>query len=332
MKDVCLFAHFDRSDLVDEYVLRYLKRIRELNFSIVFISASRLGARDIERVRADCCDVIVRENAGLDFGSWSAAIAKHRTAIQGRLLLANDSVYGPVGSLADALARLTSRPADFYGLAESVEIAPHLQSWFLLFEPWVVQHAVFANLLMQPFSTMSKPDIIANGEIGLSQRLIEAGFRYQALYLIDREGLSAHRHTLNPMHLLWRELLFDDGIPFVKVELLRDNPLGVENAETILQALEPLDPPFCDIIRSHLKRTSRGRAPQLPKSRIGRWARHQRYAMLRYGHQLGRTNRRVAEGWNLVKLELLTQSFRVARGLKDVRRTAESRMRAWRTE
>src|SRR5579872_6975427 len=118
MRDFCLFAHFDKDDKVDEYVLRYLKHIKELNFSIVFISTARLPPGEVERLRSDCFDVIVRENVGLDFGSWAVGFAKHAAAINGRLLLANDSVYGPIGSLPDAVDRLTSRPADFYGLVE----------------------------------------------------------------------------------------------------------------------------------------------------------------------------------------------------------------------
>ena len=109
---------------MDDYVLRYLKNIREPNFSIVFISASRLAAASIGRLREHCCDVIAREDAGRDFGSWSAGFAAHGADISGRLLLANDSVYGPIGSLRTALDRLTRKPADFYGMVESVEIAP----------------------------------------------------------------------------------------------------------------------------------------------------------------------------------------------------------------
>jgi len=326
MQDVCLFAHFDRNDRVDEYVLRYLRKIKELNFSIVFISASQLAAAEIERIRAECCDVIVRENAGLDFGSWVAGFARHGASINGRLLLANDSVYGPFGSLATALERLTRRPADFYGFVENLQFAPHLQTWFLLFEPQVVRHPAFEVILAQPFSTMNKPAIIAKGEIGLSRRLVESGFRYEAAYLTDREGLAARRHPANAMHLLWRELIFEGAVPFVKIELLRDNPLNLESAETILRTLEPLDPAFCDIIRSHLARIST-RPPSPPPQSIdslgtqfARWANGRRHEMLRQGYHLGHSNRRATELWNLAKLEIFTQALDLARALNGARR------------
>ncbi len=254
MRDFCLFAHFDKDDKVDDYVLRYLKHIKALNFSIVFISTARLPVADVERLRADCFDVIVREDVGLDLGSWAVGFAKHRAAMDGRLLLANDSVYGPIGCLPAALDRLTSRRADFYGFVESVEIAPHLQAWLVLFEPEVVRHPALEAILSRPYAAMSKREIIVQGEVALSRHLAGAGFRYNALYRSSQAGLVGRYLWANPTHFLWRELLLEAGVPFLKIQLLRDNPLRLENAETILAAVERIDPEFSAVIRRHLAR------------------------------------------------------------------------------
>lgn len=303
MQDVCLFAHFDKDNKVDDYVLRYLVKIKELGFRIIFISTSRLSSDWVERLRDDCSEVILRKNNGLDFASWSKGFAKHCGAIGGRLLLANDSVYGPIGSLHSALDRLTSVPADFYGMVESVEVAPHLQSWFLLFEPWVVQNAEFTAILAQPFATMTKKEIITKGEIGLSRRLIGAGFRYRALYHSDRLGLISRLQAINPTHLFWRELLFEHGVPFLKVELLRDNPLGIENAATILQSVRRVEPALCDVIESHLART-RGVAAV----RRSRWPffNRLRNLLIRKRYRLARDNKRLEAVMNAIFLEGLS--------------------------
>ena len=296
MKDVCLFAHFDQNNKVDDYVLHYLNKIKELNFSIVFISAAQLPRAEVERLKNSCFDVILRENAGLDFGSWSDGFAKYGAAIRGRLLLANDSVYGPIGNLQVALDRLTRSPADFYGLVESAETDAHLSSWFLLFEPWVIQHPEFRSILGQPFSTMTKRQIIERGEVALSRRLTQAGFRYQALYQAVQAGLS-RRHSVNPMLVFWHELLFNEGVPFVKIELLRDNPIGREDAATILQTVKQIDPFMGVLIKSHLGRTTR-RPPRIFLARL--W-----YAMIRerYDHK---QRSWATSAFNQIKLELLT--------------------------
>jgi lipopolysaccharide biosynthesis protein len=299
MRDVCLFAHFDTDDRLDNYVLWYLERLRELDFSIVFISASRLASADVARLRSSCHDVILRENAGLDFGSWRAGFVKHGSEITGRLLLANDSVYGPIGDLKSALDRLTSKNADFYGMVESLQMATHLQSWFLLFEPWVVRHEAFKWFWEQPFGTMSKKQIIAQGEVGLSRRLVAAGFRYEALYRPRHFYLAGH--AFNPAHLLWRELLSAGGVPFVKIELLRSNPISLDDPAAILKFVKSVDPSIDPLIESHLARTVNDQEAQS----IYRLYRRLVYRVIRRNYSL-MSERRWAEAmWNTVKLEML---------------------------
>jgi len=309
MQNICFFAHYDQDDRVDEYVLRYLQKIKDLKFDIVFVSTSRLGQTDVHGLHAHCLDVIVRENIGLDFASWSAGIAKHQDAITGRMLLANDSVYGPFGDLTSVVERLTSQPADFYGMVESIEIAPHLQSWFLLFEPWVARNPVLQEIMAQPFSSMTKPQIITNGEVAISRRLSDASFKYKGLYMPTRSGLIASRFAANPMHLLWRELLFDLGVPFLKVDLLRDNPKYAGDATTVLAEVEPLNPTLSALIRSHLARIQRKKLAHRP-TRRSRWAVRAQYAMLRQGYLLRQQNKRTAEVWTFLKLAAFTATLR----------------------
>ena len=49
-------------------------------------------------------------------------------------------------------------------MVESVEIAPHLQSWFVLFSHKFVRSAAFSTFMAQPFAVMSRPLIIRAGE------------------------------------------------------------------------------------------------------------------------------------------------------------------------
>jgi lipopolysaccharide biosynthesis protein len=312
MQDVCLFAHFDKDDRIDDYVLRYLTKLKELNFAIILISTSRLSLIDIARLRGICDDVIVRDNTGLDFASWSAGFAKHGSAIGGRLLLANDSVYGPIGSLGSAIERLIGTAADFHGMAESVEIAPHLQSWFVLLEPQVVRHPAFKAILTQPFAAMTRPQIVRLGEVGLSRQLMAAGFRYEALYRSGGAAKLPRRHDANPMLLYWRPLLFDAGVPFLKIELLRDNPIGVEDAAAILQQVERIDPEICALIESHLARTAVGSPGRPRRAAI---ARH-RYALMRRYDQAKSEHRRLAAALARLQLEMLVVPLAIWRRIR----------------
>jgi lipopolysaccharide biosynthesis protein len=307
MRNVCLFAHFDRDDRVDEYVLRYLNAIKELQFSIIFISTANLPNTETARVRGLCDDIILRQNTGLDFGSWSEGFARYADKISGRLLLANDSVYGPIGSLAAAFERLTAQAADFYGFVESIEREPHLQSWFLLFEPQVVRHSEFVAILRQPFSAMTKRQVIENGEVNLPQRLRRRGFKYATLYSTRCSGLAARYLPANPTQFLWRELLVREQIPFLKVELLRDNPFSLEDSQTILSAVVSIDASFGSLIKAHLARSIR----KPPRARLSRLMNRLLAKRVRRGYHLNRADRTIAEFWNFIQLAPLTVALRV---------------------
>jgi lipopolysaccharide biosynthesis protein len=312
MQDVCLFAHFDKDDRVDDYVWSYLVKLKALNFAIVLISTSRLPAGEIARLKSLCDDVIVRDNTGLDFASWSAGFAKHDAAIGGRLLLANDSVYGPIGSLDGALAKLTRTAADFYGMVESVEIAPHLQSWFILLQPQVVRSAAFRSIIGQPFAAMTRPQIVRAGEVGLSRQLMAAGFRFEALYRGGRAAGLPPRHDANPMLLYWREMLFAAGVPFLKIELLRDNPIGVEDASAILHEVERIDPQICGLIRSHLVRTAASGSARPQRAALARY----RYALMRRYDRARNERRRLTGALTRIQLEMLAIPLAVWRRVR----------------
>lgn len=304
--DVCLFAHFDPADVVDEWVFYYLARLQELSFSIVFISTSPICDADLARLRTHCCDVIVRENRGLDFASWAAAFQKHEQFISGRLLLANSSVYGPVHDLGTALSKLTSKPADFYGFVESIDVSAHLQSWFLLFEPHVARGAVLKEILSQPFTHMPKDQIILEGEVALSTRLTAAGLRYQALYQASRGGWAERVFGANPMHLFWREMITIEGIPFLKVALLRDNPLGLKDCADAGEVVGTRDPALWKLIVSHQARIA-GPAPLPPNlwRRIMWSPRLLYHHLMRKGYRLHRSGERASEARNFLLLAAL---------------------------
>lgn len=302
MQDVCLFAHFDQDDKVDDYVFWYLSKLKALDFSIIFISASRISGEDVARLRVDCHDIILRENVGLDFGSWAEGLRKHGSSIRGRLLLANDSVYGPIRDLKEAFDRLTCEKADFYGMVESRQIAPHLQSWFLLFEPWVHCRQGFKQFFEQRFPAMGKQQIILTGEVALSQQLLALGLRYKALHSMPIT-VSAHLHVLNPAHLLWRELLCVAGVPFLKIELMRDNPMGLEDASTILKLVKSIEPAMGPLIEAHHRRTVNQYDRLHPAVEFYR---RQFYRMMRKDYVLSIEHRWTALTWNTIKLEIFT--------------------------
>lgn len=252
IQDLCLFAHFNASGEIDAHVQRYVRAIHACGFELVFVSASPLHYRDVSELQAICRAVIVRPNGGLDFGSWAEAYSRYADQISGDLLLANDSVYGPIDDLKAAVKRLRALPGDLRGMVESLEIAPHLQSWFLLLSPKAHRSEAFRNIMALDFSAMSKAEIIEKGEVGLSVQCRSAGLASSALFSIAHRADDGDITRFNPSHMLWKELIEIYGVPFIKIELLRNNPYRLSNLSSWRAVVDARSPDWTSLIERHL--------------------------------------------------------------------------------
>lgn len=258
---VAIFAHFDPLGAVHEHTVRYLESLAQAGLCVVFVSnAGRLTPDALARLRPVCATILVRRNVGYDFGAWREAmevlgLPRPDTEM---LILANDSVYGPLRPLSETLDRIRFTEAPVWGLTESWQKNYHLQSYFLAFAPPALQSESWARFWRQVRPAPSKHWIIRHYEVGLTQTLMHAGLPCKAVWpshellrtLCDDPAngttetpptspTTAHaRQTdrirtchangqhFNPTADLWRQLL-QAGYPFIKRELLCSNPTRV---------------------------------------------------------------------------------------------------------
>jgi len=179
-----------------------------------------------------CEAVIARENAGFDFASWALALRLAPELWSARtLIFANDSVYGPFGDFAGILQQIEDTPADVVGLSGSDEKEPHFQSFFFAIRGAALQNPATHRFWRNVKILGSKREVIAAYELSMLSRFSAAGLRCETLFHASR-----WQGDRNPTHFRWRELI-DAGFPFIKVELLRDNPeeLDLTGWDTLLR-------------------------------------------------------------------------------------------------
>ncbi len=259
---VALFTHFDRRGRLGDHVVAYVRALHESGFSVVFVSNSgHLHQDSLELLQPFCRAIIVRRNVGYDFGAIREVLDLldlPRVETE-RLLIANDSVYGPLLPITDMMNRVDFDVADVWGTTESWQYRYHLQSYFLLAGRRAMNSPAWQSFWRGVRQVSSKQWVVARYEVGLTQRLLKAGLRCQSLWpyldlLRDVINASpaeaseasksdpihqmrvqanqrlrsavAQRTALNPTSDLWRQLLLA-GFPFLKVELLRRNPTQV---------------------------------------------------------------------------------------------------------
>ncbi len=278
---ICIFAHFDRDNLVDEYVFYYLEALNRAGCGIVFASTSAISEHYVNRLRRICDQTILRKNVGYDFGSWQAGLrAVPELSVYDEVLICNDSVYGPLYPLEEMFRSMEQVECDFWGATDSQGIAYHLQSYFLVFRKSVIGSEQFRHFWNGVAPQEDKDLIIKKYEVGLTQTLLGAGFKpavyasyhptemdiakrrisslfkrnpYTMIRKWIKKGITFDKKAVNLTHFYWRELVRECRMPFIKIELLRDNPMrtGVGSFENFIQEHSTYP---VDLIKHHLER------------------------------------------------------------------------------
>src|SRR5262249_12637577 len=131
--DHAVYVHYDRHGVVHDYVIEQLRQLAVANFRITFVSnAPKLNKDGLSAVLPHCRLAIIRRNVGFDFGAYKDGITSIGDIVAcDRLLLMNDSVYGPFWPISEFLDKADPANADFWGITDSWDTHYHVQSYFL---------------------------------------------------------------------------------------------------------------------------------------------------------------------------------------------------------
>jgi lipopolysaccharide biosynthesis protein len=293
MNRLCVFAHFDRDNVIDGYVLNYLKALRSVAHSIVFVSTSQLTGPDIRTLSGLCDSVITRANVGHDFMSWRIGLASvSDLAAYDEVIVCNDSVYGPFYPLEQVFHKMAKRDCDFWGITCGTHKSFHLQSYFIVFRRRILASRAFNEFWQSVTPERSKERVVEKYEIGLTDRLVKEGFRpaaytkhspsflrylltigppwslHKCLWLFIVAPLSGvvprwkqmappPRNSFSAIYVDWKQLILRRKAPFLKIDLLRSNPTGadIDNYKQFLQKCCDFD---VSLIENHLRRMKAG--------------------------------------------------------------------------
>lgn len=261
---VAIFIHFDGQGDVRDHTLHYVAALNAAGLSVLFVTNSgKLKPVALEKLKKICAGVLVRRNIGYDFGAMREGLEylglpRKNTEM---VLIANDSIYGPLGPLDDLVGRIDFERADFWGATDSWQQRYHIQSYLVAAGPKVLQSKAWKDFWKRVRPVRAKSWVVFKYELGLSQAIVRGGYSVGALWryhdlvrnvnqawlmeprrdmpvsaepMMSMRFIHTHRirHNvatrtpLNPTSDLWRQLI-QAGFPFIKRELLRDNPSQV---------------------------------------------------------------------------------------------------------
>jgi hypothetical protein len=170
---VAILVHFTRDGRFLSYFRYLLRELDRAGFAVIIVSnARKLDLKAIDALLPHCAALIHRHNVGYDFGAWRdglSLIPDYRKL--DRLVLTNDSVFGPLQDLGAAIEQCDPERADVWGVTDCYSGRYHLQSYFLVFNRMALESKVFNKFWRTMRYIENKRVVIYKYEIGLSQAI-----------------------------------------------------------------------------------------------------------------------------------------------------------------
>lgn len=267
MSRACVFAHFDKDDKVDEYVYYYLNELVSIVNKLIFVTVSAISEEDSEKLKDLGIEVIQRENIGYDFYSYKIGIERLDLNQYDEVIICNDSVFGPLYSLKSIFDQMEKKQCDFWGITDSIQLAYHIQSYFLVFNKSIIVSTIFSQFWDEIAILDDKSEIIRRYEVGLSQLLVSHGYKAEVFsHLVINSHYSSKRllkrllkkpykifkflvtpsryikdifkKSVNSSIKFWDFLLVQNKMPFVKKSLLTDGEESIDNLKRLKSIFE----------------------------------------------------------------------------------------------
>jgi len=264
MERAAVFAHYDKDNIIDDYVIYYLNSLKEVCTTIIFVSCCDLQENEKEKLSNIVSYIIAEKHDEYDFGSYKRGFnyLSNNNLLENfdELIFANDSCYGPLYSFIKVFSEMETRACDFWGISKNnygirkkfdfkTPITPHIQSFFIVFKKQVFLSECFINFINSITKLENKYRVVTLYEVGLSTILVKNGFRFATF-------INLYEHIENPMILKWRDLVLNYNLPLLKCSLLRlinRDIATVEGYENVIKSVS--DYPV-DLITENVKRIS----------------------------------------------------------------------------
>ncbi|TGM56535.1 hypothetical protein EHQ97_11410 [Leptospira adleri] len=238
--NLCFFAHYSSSGIVNDYVLYYLQKLRQLGFSIVLCTSTKILEEEKVKLKDKVVGILTQENYGWDFGLWKSGLLYLKDKIKNtpeieNILVANDSVYGPFTDLSEIFLEMKRNRFDLWAMSESFEVDRHIQSYFIVFNRQVIQSSFFWNFWEQAKYYFDKQAVIDNYELQLKDLFEKEGFSCGAFFSGEKiqKAVSGSAVNVNPTIKLWEPMIYSFHFPFIKGELLRKKMLSEKSMDRL---------------------------------------------------------------------------------------------------
>ena len=223
---VLVYVIFESEPRLQQYKVIFLEKLATLADKTLIVVNGGLVAEDLETL-GQYGQVLVRDNTGYDTAAFREGIlslGKETLQHCFQLMLVNDTNIGPMSDLAAVFQTMAGRNLDFWGISygETQEditgfnrygyIPNHLQSYFLVIEPLLLQSEEFYDYWEVLTDTDSREEAIGKHETTFTKYFADLGYRYDALVHENQDSAM----YIHPLRML------KAGSPLIKYTSLKN--------------------------------------------------------------------------------------------------------------
>jgi hypothetical protein len=236
-----IYAHYDKDNIIKQYVLKTLAIFAQLGYDILFYTTSSIiNNYDKEYLPFKINYFDLNHGSGTDWYMWLAGCNQLKLQLNKYdwITLINDSMLigiNGIENMKETIHEMENKDVDFWGHWDSTEINYHIMSSFFVLKYNVIDSfIVFCKQFLIPCKT--RKDIILYCETKFTQYLKEAGFK--TAVVIEETSLpnvnvhTPSHHPFNIEHWINNKKAFGIKWKYV-LPYLAEKPLNNEFKEML---------------------------------------------------------------------------------------------------
>lgn len=231
MSHLLVYVHYNKYNVVSEYIYYQLKSMRSIYSDIVFVSNSHVSKDIVQYLQSErLIDFFIqRDNIGYDFAAWKEGLNQVIFYQYDSVTLMNDTCFGPLWDLEDYYSQFNSDvDVDFWGMTNhletkinSVVVPEHLQSYFMVFKKRILQSQAFVGFWSSVSELTDIQDVIKLYESQLTKILLSEGYSYKCV--LDTSICCKTLENSN-ITLEYPEVILKNNVPFIKIKSFTEYP------------------------------------------------------------------------------------------------------------
>lgn len=186
MNRLAVYVLWEKSGIVRDYVIAYLKGLQEVASKVIVVVNGLLTSEGRIQLEKLGVQILVRENVGVDFWAYKRGMELQGDELYSYedIILANCSCYGPIYPFSEMFAKMDAINCDFWGITEWPEDHGGYQgtwilSYFMVFRKHVIQSPEWIEYWRNLSEVHSRDECIEKHETKFTSYLASKGFRYE---------------------------------------------------------------------------------------------------------------------------------------------------------